>query len=62
MSELDKRTEEIEEEIRANFQMEEDSILRAAQEYRAACFRCAVLEQKLKIEQELNKENQIKWR
>lgn len=59
---IDDMAIEIEEEIRARFQNEEDASVRAAQEFRAACFKCAVLKQKLKIEQDLNREDRVNWK
>jgi hypothetical protein len=59
---VDARTDEIADEIRANFQSEDDSSIRHEQEFHAACFRCAVIEQKLKHEQEFNKHSDVRWK
>ena len=62
MNSIDDRTNQIVEEIRGNYANEVDQSIRADLEFHAACFRCAVLESKLRIEQDLNREHNIRWK
>ena len=57
---IDNRAEQIADEIRANFESEEDSVIRAELEFHAACFMCAVKENRIEhLEQE--RDIKIKW-
>jgi len=53
MNPVDTRTDQIADEIRANYENEDDTALRSDLQFHAACFRCAVLENKLKAADEM---------
>lgn len=62
MNAIDQRTNEIIEEIRINFQIELDDSIRSDLQFHAACFRCAVLEEKLRQAKEFEDKNNVAWR